>query len=198
MAEETDIKLGKKDEDALTLVMDRFRTYLSYAQENYHPKWDDYYMQYRSIIDNEAEYPYMARLFIPYSFVSIETTLPRMVETIFASDPIVAAKPQNEEDIPKAEVNQKLLNYQYRRMNYLNTYMMSVKDATIIGSCINMVDWREESRTKKRIAQEEFTPEAPMTESPVGMGDFPGIGLDPTMAPELGMDGLGMPPNILS
>ena len=34
--------------------------------------------------------------------------------------------------------------------------MMSVKDATVIGTCINMVDWRKTTRNKKRIAKEEF------------------------------------------
>jgi len=154
MVENIKLKLTKKEDDALTLVMDRKRTYLDYAKTNYFNKWDRYYNQYRGIIENEAEYPYMARLFIPYSFVSVETTLPRMVEAIFGSDPIVALKPQEEEDIEKAESNGKLLNWQYKRMNYLETYMLSVKDGLITGNTINKVDWKKEERYKKRMATE--------------------------------------------
>jgi len=147
--------LTKKEEEAKTLVLDRKRTYLDWVKPNYFDKWDHYYNQYRSVIENEAEYPYMARLFIPYSFVSVETTIPRMVESIFASDPIVALKPEEEQDVEPARLNEQLLNYQYRRMDYLDTYMLSVKDACICGNTFNKVDWREEYAWKKRIATEE-------------------------------------------
>ena len=148
-------KLSEKEEKAKTLVMDRFRTYLNYRKSNYDTKWIDYTRQYRSKIENEAEYPYMARLFIPYSFTSVETTIPRIMSAIFSSDPIIAVKPRIEDDVENAKTMEQLLNYQIEQMNLFNTSIPLLKDACITGTLISKIDWKKESRTKKRIAMEE-------------------------------------------
>jgi len=160
--------LSKKDEKSKTLVMDRFRTYLNYRKNNYDDKWIDYTRQYRSKIENEAEYPYMARLFIPYSFTSIETTIPRLMGAIFSSDPIIAVKPTIEDDVANAKTMEQLINHQIRIMNLFNTSISSFKDACILGTLIEKIDWKQEFRNKKRIAMEEVYNEYDEMGNPTG------------------------------
>ena len=148
-------ELTKKEEEAKTLVMDRYRVYLNYRKNNYDNKWIDYTRQYRSKIENEAEYPYMARLFIPYSFTSVETTIPRLMGAIFSSDPVIAVKPRIEDDVENAKTMEQLLSYQIEQMNLFNTSISLFKDTCILGTFIAKIDWKKESRKKKRIALEE-------------------------------------------
>ena len=148
-------KLSPKDEKAKTLVLDRFRSYLDYRKKNYDPKWIDYTRQYRSKIENEAEYPYMARLFIPYSFTSIETTIPRLMGAVFSSDPVIAVKPTIADDVANAKTMEQLINYQINRMNLFNTSIPLFKDACILGTLIGKLDWKKEFRNKKRIVTEQ-------------------------------------------
>lgn len=147
-------KLNKKDQEALDLVIYRFREYLGWRKKNYDKKWDSYHAQYRSILENESEYPFRARLFIPYSFTAVETAIPRMVEAIFSSDPIVAVKPEEQNDANDAKLVEQVLGYQFRKMDYLSTFIPQAKDVFVIGSCFGKVDWREEYQYKKRIARE--------------------------------------------
>lgn len=147
-------KLSKKDESARDLVLYRKNVYLDYAKRNYHDRWDKFWMQYRSKLDNAAEYPYRARLFIPYSFTAVETAIPRMVEAVFSSEPIVAVKPLEEQDVPNAAIMELLLNYQLKRMDFIDTFIPLVKDCFIMGSCFAKVDWRKEYRNKKQVAQD--------------------------------------------
>src|SRR4030042_358399 len=146
--------LLKKDEKARDLVLDRKRSYLDYRKKNYDPKWIDYTRQYRSKIENEAEYPYMARLFIPYSFTSVETTIPRIMSAVFSSDPIIAVKPQIEDDVQNAKTMEQLVNYQIGKMNLFNTSISLLKADCILGTLIAKSDWKKESREKKRVATE--------------------------------------------
>jgi hypothetical protein len=160
--------LSQKEEKAKTLVMDRYRTYLNYRKTNYDKKWIDYTRQYRSKIENEAEYPYMARLFIPYSFTSVETTIPRLMGAIFSSDPVIAVKPRIQDDVENAKTMEQLVNYQIEQMNLFNTSISLFKDACILGTFISKVDWKKESRQKKRIALEEVYENYDEMGNPVG------------------------------
>ena len=151
-----DIKLSKKDQDALDLVMDRFHDYSDYRQANYDPIWDSAWMQYRSKLEYEKAYKYQARLFIPYSFTAVETAIPRIVEALFAQDPILATKPTVEDDVADAELMQILLNYQLRLMNYAETFLLQDKDVLVPGTTFAKVDWKKDIRKKKKLKLEEY------------------------------------------
>lgn len=139
------------DEKAKSLVMGRLETARSYRKANYDKNWNSYQMQYRSKIENPKEYDYMAKLFIPYSFTSVETTVPRMAEALFASEPIVAVKPWERKDVENAQIQEKLLSYQYNRMDFFNNFILLAKMCLIYGTCIGKADWRREAVYKKRI-----------------------------------------------
>jgi len=139
-----------KNESARSLVTYKKELADSYRKTNYDDKWIDYQRLYRSRIKDEANYPHMARLFIPYTFSSIETVIPRMVEAIFSSEPIVAVKPYERAYMDKAKIMEVLLNYQLKRMDYFNTFLILAKMCLTYGTCISKVDWRTEHREKRK------------------------------------------------
>ncbi len=151
-----DIKLTKKEQDALDLVMDRFHDYSDYRQANYDKIWDSAWQQYRSKLEFEKEYKYQARLYIPYSFTAVETAIPRIVEALFAQDPILATKPTIEDDVADAELMQILLNYQLRLMDYAETFLLQDKDVLVTGTTLAKVDWKKDIRKKKKLKLEEY------------------------------------------
>ncbi|MFA5151508.1 MAG: hypothetical protein WC554_02995 [Clostridia bacterium] len=145
-----EIKLSEKDEKAKQLVKDRFNTARDYRRLNYDQSWLRYQKQYRSRLASEKEYKFQARLFIPYSFSSVETVIPRVMEAIFSYDPIVAVKPRSAEDIVNSSLIEKLLNYQINRMDFINSFHLLTKMCLIYGTCIAKVDWKKEYRKVKR------------------------------------------------
>jgi hypothetical protein len=124
-------------------------------------------MQYRSKIDNANEYPYRARLFIPYSFTAVETSVPRMVEAVFSSDPIIAVKPTEQMDVNNSSILEILLNYQFKRMSFLDIFIPLVKDCFIVGRCFAKVDWKKEFRYMKQPAIDTTVDE--MSGQPINM-----------------------------
>lgn len=152
MAKIKDFEVGlTPDESAKNLITDRLGTSREHRKANYDKNWDSFQMQYRSKIENPKEYDYMAKLFIPYSFTSVETTVPRMAEALFASEPIVAVKPWERKDVENAQIQEKLLSYQYNRMDFFNNFILLAKMCLIYGTTIGKVDWRREAVYKKRI-----------------------------------------------
>jgi hypothetical protein len=144
------INLSKKDEEARQLVMDRFYTARDYRKANYDEAWTRYQQQYRSKLANEKEYDFQAKLFIPYSFSSVETVIPRIMEAIFSTEPVVAVKPYAADDTENGKLIEKLLNYQINRMDFINSFLTLVKTCLIYGICIAKVDWKKEYRKVRK------------------------------------------------
>ena len=167
-----DIKLTKKEQDALTLVMDRFHDYSDYRLKNYDELWSDSWKQYRSRLAYEKNYEYQARLFIPYSFTAVETAIPRIIEAFFAQDPVMAVKPTIEDDVEDAELMQIYLNHQLRLMDYAETFLFQDKDVLVSGTTFAKVDWKKDIRKQKKLKLEEYHElyeEVPEMDEMVGM-----------------------------
>ena len=140
------------DETALLMVTSRLDLATNYRFSNYDGRWDDYHKQYRSVInEDEKVLPYMAQLFIPYSFTAVETVIPRIVEAVFSSDPIVAVKPTVDGDIENAKTNETLINWQLKRMDLFESLVILSKMCLVYGTCIAKVDWKRKIRHKYRI-----------------------------------------------
>jgi hypothetical protein len=140
-----------KSETVKSLVLYRKNLAADYRKANYDDRWIDFNRLYRSKLPDEDTYAHMARLFIPYTFSSIETVIPRMVEAIFSSEPIVAVKPHDQTDMDKAKILEQLLNYQLKRMDFFRTFITLSKMCLTYGTCIAKVDWRKEFKTKSKV-----------------------------------------------
>lgn len=145
------VEKALNDEAALQIVKSRYDLSSNYRFTNYDSSWDAYHKQYRSVISDEKNMPYMAQLFIPYSFTAVETVIPRIAEAVFSSDPIVAVKPVAPDDISNAKINEVLLNWQLRKMNLFETLIILSKMCLVYGTCVAKVDWKKDIRHKFRV-----------------------------------------------
>ncbi len=149
--------LTKEDYTPRDLVLEAFREGHDYRVYNYDKRWDKYHAQYRSVLEDKSLYPYMSRLFIPYSFFSVETIIPRMVSAVFESDPVVSVLPQMLEDIQRAKIVETVINWQLKRMDLFNTFVEMAKNACIYGTAIAKVDWEQRYQRKKRLKKVTIT-----------------------------------------
>ena len=150
-------KLDEKDYTPREKVLEAFREGHDYRKSNYDKRWDKYHAQYRSVLPDKTTYPYMARLFIPYSFFSVETIIPRMVSAVFESDPVVSVLPQMIEDVQRSKIMEIVINYQLKRMDMFNTYVEMAKNACVYGTAVGKVDWETKFQRKKRLKKNTIT-----------------------------------------
>jgi len=72
-------------------------------RSDHETRWEDFYEQYRSYIDPD-EHPWRANLFIPYTFSTIETVVPKMLGSIFNTKPIVSIVTRKGNELSPADI----------------------------------------------------------------------------------------------
>lgn len=116
-------------------------------------KFDEYYRLYRSYIPDNQKRENGANLFIPKTFQSIETIVPKIILSIFSTRPYVQTIPlgvDNEERNLKSDKMNKLLDYQFSQKIKLVPIMTDViKSAMIYGTAITKQTWVY--KTKKMV-----------------------------------------------
>lgn len=111
-------------------------------------KWVRWYKLYRSYTEKKDT---GANLFIPYTFSAIESVVPRIISTMFASRPFIGVLPVNEESVDKAKMHEKLLDYQLtQRINTIELASMWIKEALMYGTSHIKPVWRYEIRNVKQ------------------------------------------------
>jgi hypothetical protein len=111
-------------------------------------KWVRWYKLYRSYTEKKDT---GANLFIPYTFSAIESVVPRIISTMFASRPYIGVLPVNEESVDKAKMHEKLLDYQLtQRINTIELASMWIKEALMYGTSHIKPVWRYEIRNVKQ------------------------------------------------
>lgn len=111
-------------------------------------KWVRWYKLYRSYTEKKDT---GANLFIPYTFSAIESVVPRLISTMFASRPFIGVLPVNEESVDKAKMHEKLLDYQLtQRINTIELASMWIKEALMYGTSHIKPVWRYEIRNVKQ------------------------------------------------
>jgi hypothetical protein len=112
-------------------------------REPYKQKWDRFYKLYRGYIEKK-NYPWQSNIFVPYSFSTVETIVPRLIST----KPQVDVLPQEEQDQLYAELQAKIIDYEWDKMNMEALMPDMIRQFLIYGTSIMKVYW------KKRIAKE--------------------------------------------
>ena len=100
-------------------------------------KWLSYYKAYRAHLDRKDEGINRSNLFIPYSFQTVETIMPRMV----ASKPRLLVLPREEEDKKNAEVNQALIDYDWSQADMEAEIETIVRAGLIYGTAVVKTTW---------------------------------------------------------
>jgi hypothetical protein len=159
----------------LQTIKNRIEAAEKWRDSAYKPKWDRYYKRYRNIVDAIVDedgkiVTDRSNISIPYPFVQVETVLPRLVESVFASRPYVTltgapkdaaeyhAYAQLEEkpwDI-SAEQHQKLLDYQQNvPMDFQDLFHSGLKTMCIYGTTVAYVGWKYDER---KVIRKEHQP----------------------------------------
>jgi len=109
----------KKDESQKNLqkYLTRIEAAEKYRDSGYKDLWIRCYKRWRNHVDTLIDpntgkaVTDRSNISIPYTFVQVETILPRLVETLFASRPYVAVKDREPTDLPNAEKHETLLDW---------------------------------------------------------------------------------------
>src|SRR5690606_7597530 len=136
-----------KDADILNKVITDFET-ARLARAPHEERWLRWYKLYRSYTEKKDT---GANLFIPYTFSIIETVLPRIIATIFASRPYIGVLPVNQTSVETAKMHELLLDYQLtQRINTIEVASMWIKEALMYGTSFLKTMWRYETRWIKQ------------------------------------------------
>lgn len=136
-----------KDADILNKVITDFET-ARLARAPYEERWLRWYKLYRSYTEKKDT---GANLFIPYTFSIVETVLPRLIATIFASRPYIGVLPVNQTSVETAKMHELLLDYQLtQRINTIEVASMWIKEALMYGTSFLKTMWRYETRWIKQ------------------------------------------------
>jgi hypothetical protein len=134
----------KKPKSAQQLVTDRFNRARDYRVTSQDEIWKRSYNNWRGILDSSL-YPWRSKLFIPWSFIVVETIIPR----VFARDPkwrAISRSPDFPYDGPR--VVSDLLGYQWNRMGMRLKMYDYIKDSLMYSKGYAKVTWNYQRKTK--------------------------------------------------
>jgi hypothetical protein len=129
-------------------------------REQYEEIWVNAYKRWRShiedIIDPTTGKVDTSRsnIFIPYTFLQVETIVPRLVETLFASRPYVSVIGRTPNDQQSAKPNEVLLDWQMNeRMSFRRLFHKGLKGLAIYGTAVTYTGWKweQQQRIKKEM-----------------------------------------------
>lgn len=139
---------GMDDEYILSIVVEdkkRCETFIAPMMA----KFKEYQDGYDAFIRPEDKREYGANLNIPYIYSTVETALPKLLNSIFTSKPFISYKPVYEGTQEKADYMTALIDYQFRRKIKSSVLFYEVfKDTMILGTGITKQSWR---RTEKSV-----------------------------------------------
>jgi len=136
-----------EEKEALRLVQERFRLMRNFRQ-GYEADWNKFYKQYKAITRSwrtDKEGRRLSNLFIPKTFVHIETEMSQLMDAFFSSRPVFTVQPREANDIPKAKMAEALLDYQiFAIPHFALKFSNFLRDALIYGTGLGMTTWRYE------------------------------------------------------
>lgn len=136
------------DEEIVEKVTNDFNK-ASSARQQYEEKWLEFYKLYRNY--KEDAIPGRSNLFVPYTFSVIETVVPRIISTLFASRPYIGYIPTNSESVDRAKNMESLVDYQLtQKIGFISIAAEWIKEALIYGTGILKVGWQFEEKEVTR------------------------------------------------
>lgn len=139
----------KKGEDyakKLRRDMDKIESAEQWRDNGYKEKWKRFYKRYRNYVD-ALEDKTRSNISVPFTFVQVETILPRLVETLFAARPYVTVKPRSPLWEMNAEKMQTLLDYQQNEVfDIQDEFHIGLKIMAIYGTTVGYVGWKLQER----------------------------------------------------
>ena len=139
------------------LLIERVETAEKWRDSVYKSKWKKYLFMYRSIA--KAKPAGVSNMFIPQTFMMVETVKARVAEALFANRPFVTVLPRGSDDADKADLMESLLDWQLNeRMQIKRVFANDLlSDAIIMGTSISYTSLlKKQRKQKKRMDVEEY------------------------------------------
>lgn len=143
------ITARKDNQKNLNKYLTRIEAAEKWRDNAYKELWATCYKRWRNHVDAIRDprtgktVTDRSNISIPYTFVQVETILPRLVETLFASRPYVAVKDREPTDLPNAKNNEVLLDWQMNeRMDIQDIFHGGLKGLCIYGTSVSFTGWR--------------------------------------------------------
>jgi len=146
---------ARSNETLAKEIVNKYTHSLTWRQP-FKEKWDRFYKMYRSYLD-DTNYPWQSNVWVPYSFSTVETLAPRMV----ARRPQIDVMPREAADEEYAEIQSKLIDFEWEAMNADDIMEDAVKSQLMYGTAIIKVFWKTETAevVKKEPVDETFPEE---------------------------------------
>ncbi len=103
--------------------------------------WNQIYRMYFSQPD-VSKTPSRSKVFIPVIFQIIESTVPKVINSLFGSEEVFDVVPTNPKDQPIADVIKLLLNYQLVQADFFIKFLEFVKQLSLYGTSYFFVYWK--------------------------------------------------------
>lgn len=167
--------MAKQNQKNLFKFLERIEAAEKDRDNKYRDKWARFYKRWRNIVNAIVDEKGKAvsgrsNISIPYSFVQLETILPRLVETLFAARPYVAVKgrPKNREEYQQnkemadkpwnktAAAMEMLLDHQQNIIfDIQDKFHIGLKILLMYGTTVAYVGWKyeEKKQIKRQLAQ---------------------------------------------
>jgi len=132
----------------LEKVIDRYEKASDFRRV-YDDRWKRYYSLYRSRAAPQSDEA-RANIFVPEVFTAIETLTPRLVSNFLnSSKPAVKVYGREESDIANAGAAEKLLAYQFEKMEMPVKLVTFYKQALLYGTSVGKVFWDYKTGTNR-------------------------------------------------
>ena len=109
-------------------------------------KWAYFNRLYRNQLtdqDNDKNYPYISKIFVPYTFQTIETILSKTLSATLASKPYVSVFPREMGDEKSAPLVEELLDYQIDQIDsFFTKELLFQKQCFMYGKSFKKVFWK--------------------------------------------------------
>lgn len=146
--------MAKKDSNKnLNKYLTRIEAAEKHRDNSYKELWARCYKRWRNYVDalidpqTNQVVADRSNISIPYTFVQVETILPRLVETLFAARPYVAVRDREPSDLPNAKNMEVMLDWQMNeRLDVRDLFHGGLKECCIYGTAIAYTGWKWEQR----------------------------------------------------
>jgi len=135
--------MKKSENKVLAQVKDDFNSAKQFRAGK-ESKWTEFYKLYRAYLD-ESRYPWRSNLFIPYSFWTIETIVPRLV----ARKPKLLVLPREEKDEQQADIIEELIDYEWKEIGMDQIIEDMAREGLKYGTSFVKVGWDQEAMMPK-------------------------------------------------
>lgn len=124
-----------KDKDEIVNYINELFLQVKAWRAPYEARWRRFYRLYRNYKSASVNY-YRSNIFVPYIFAIVENIVPKMLGTIFNTQPVISVQPRNSKYEGTARLLERILDYQLddERVEFFYKILEFFKEMCIYGT----------------------------------------------------------------